>query len=385
MRAQLKPGDEVCDLGCGSGILGFLALQAGAAHVHAIEQSRVIETARALAAANRLERITFHHAPARDVALPRAVDWIVLEWMSPLGLDEFPLADFLDARTRFLSPQGGRCIPRVVDHNLTLVEDADAWSQLAAPWHQPYYGLNLDSVLPVALERTEELRVCADGFLAEPTVWQTIDLEGGLSFPSHGRFGAQRVRVPIVRDGTCHGIAAWFDADLGGGVRLSNHPGAPETHWPTVFAPLPAPTPVREGDEAVVDLARVRSPGRDDLVWSLELLREGHPVGSFRNSCPGSAVVQVEDAMLQTGRFAPQLTPEHSRILAFLSRVDGRTGARAIARQLAAAEPDLFPNFESALRWIVDGLGRTYAIEQERQGEPSVINYRGVSKRRDAG
>ena len=38
-------------MGCGAGVMSFLALQAGAGHVHAIECDSIIETARSLAEA----------------------------------------------------------------------------------------------------------------------------------------------------------------------------------------------------------------------------------------------------------------------------------------------------------------------------------------------
>src|SRR3990170_3644384 len=174
---QIKPGDTVCDLGCGSGIMSFFALQAGAGHVYAIEPEKIIETARALSVLNGLEdRITFYHASARDVNLPAKVDLIVMEWMSPLGLAEYPLSDFLDARQKFLSPHRGKCIPKRVNHFVVPVEDESAWHNVADPWQKPYFNLNLSLVLQKALDNSFELRSRADGFLGKPAVWLTVDL-----------------------------------------------------------------------------------------------------------------------------------------------------------------------------------------------------------------
>jgi len=55
IRAAVKPGARVLDAGCGSGILSFLALRAGASEVVAVDRDNV-ELARALARDNGLER-----------------------------------------------------------------------------------------------------------------------------------------------------------------------------------------------------------------------------------------------------------------------------------------------------------------------------------------
>ena len=48
----VKAGDVVADVGCGAGILSFLARRAGAKHVYAIESEAVIEMAKLVALKN---------------------------------------------------------------------------------------------------------------------------------------------------------------------------------------------------------------------------------------------------------------------------------------------------------------------------------------------
>src|SRR3569833_4448476 len=52
IRRVVKLGHAVADLGAGTGVLTFLALKAGAAHVYAIERSPMIEVARRVARAS---------------------------------------------------------------------------------------------------------------------------------------------------------------------------------------------------------------------------------------------------------------------------------------------------------------------------------------------
>ena len=50
IKAVVRPGDVVLDLGSGTGVLGLLALKAGAARVYQVDESPMIEVARGVAA-----------------------------------------------------------------------------------------------------------------------------------------------------------------------------------------------------------------------------------------------------------------------------------------------------------------------------------------------
>ena len=99
IQQVVKPGDVVVDLGAGTGILGFLALQAGAAKVFAIEQSDSMDLAKAVAAKNGMsDRIDFLNKNSKDVTLPVQADVIVSETLGSFGVDENTLEFTLDAR-----------------------------------------------------------------------------------------------------------------------------------------------------------------------------------------------------------------------------------------------------------------------------------------------
>jgi predicted RNA methylase len=52
LRAAIRPGAVVMDIGTGPGVMAVLACQLGAKSVYAIEPSEVVEVAREIAAAN---------------------------------------------------------------------------------------------------------------------------------------------------------------------------------------------------------------------------------------------------------------------------------------------------------------------------------------------
>src|SRR5208337_5024763 len=112
----VKSGDVVVDLGAGTGLLSFFAVEAGARHVYALEMGAMAEVAAAQIAANGLqERVTLIRERSSKVRLPGLCDLLVTETLSSFCFDdENIIEDVADARRRFLKP-GARIIPTACD------------------------------------------------------------------------------------------------------------------------------------------------------------------------------------------------------------------------------------------------------------------------------
>ena len=103
--ASVQPGDVVVDIGCGSGVLSFMACEAGARKVYAIEGGPVIEVARELAIDNGFaDRIEFLGGWSIEVGIPEPADVLISETIGNAGLDEGIVAWTFDARQRLLRP-----------------------------------------------------------------------------------------------------------------------------------------------------------------------------------------------------------------------------------------------------------------------------------------
>ena len=88
IREIVKDGDVVADIGTGSGVLAFFAIQAGASKVFAIESNEIIEDAERLARINGLEeKVVFIHGESDQVDLPEKVDVIISEIIGEFGLE----------------------------------------------------------------------------------------------------------------------------------------------------------------------------------------------------------------------------------------------------------------------------------------------------------
>jgi predicted RNA methylase len=114
LASAVKPGDVVLDVGAGTGIMGMLAVQAGAGKVYAVEPAGIAGLARQLVERNGMaDRIELIESAVESVELPERVDVLVGEWMGCYGVDENLLPSMVAARDRWLKP-GGAMLPEVV-------------------------------------------------------------------------------------------------------------------------------------------------------------------------------------------------------------------------------------------------------------------------------
>lgn len=98
----------VLDVGAGSGILSFFAIQAGAKKVYAVEASNMANHAELLVAANNLsDKIIVIAGKIEEIDLPEHVDCIVSEPMGYMLYNERMLETYLHAK-KWLSP--GNCL-----------------------------------------------------------------------------------------------------------------------------------------------------------------------------------------------------------------------------------------------------------------------------------
>src|SRR3990172_6538361 len=122
LRAAVKLGDIVVDIGTGTGIFALLACQYGAARVYAIEPNENIQVAKKLAKDNGfLDRIEFLQDISTKVSFIEKADVIISDLRGLLPLFEKNIPALLDARKRILKP-GGILIPKRDTLNVCIVE-----------------------------------------------------------------------------------------------------------------------------------------------------------------------------------------------------------------------------------------------------------------------
>lgn len=285
IRAVVRPGDRILDLGTGLGTYAFLAAQVGAERVWAVDRAPIVHVAAELAAANGLsDRVQVLRGDAADLELPAEIDVLVFE--------DFP-ATLLDARTHAvlaraqatLAPEG-TMIPRAARLNVAPVQSDDV-RRLIFPdpvdgVGEVGLGLEWGPLRPLLANHPRRGSLAPAQLLAPPL------RSPGL--PLHPLPDATELRVAGAWNTTAaaavHALALWFDLDLAPGVSLSNEPRARPEPWGQTILPLDPPLSAAGGArvEAAVWRERLSSGGPGWLAWEVSCageVRRGHEFGGL--------------------------------------------------------------------------------------------------------
>jgi len=273
----VRAGDVVVDIGCGSGILSFLACRAGARHVYAIESEAVIEMAKLVAAKNGFQdKITFFNDVSFAVELPEKADVIVTETMGTFGFEEGILGSLTDARDRFLKP-GGKLIPHSVELFLVPVEMPQFYEHVVEFWVHGCQGFDFSPIRELTVNNFHPLKLHEGTFLSEPArVEPIVFAETKLAEID------TKVSFYASRRGRCHGLAGWFNAELMPGLQISNGPGDKGSHWGLAFFPLDRPVVVDRGNRIQ---AEISSTGNGEYWhWKVDVNGQRFDQSSLRGT-----------------------------------------------------------------------------------------------------
>lgn len=353
LRRHLKDGARVMDLGAGIGILGFIALEEGAAEVIMVEPEPVIRAARKVAhALGVTDRVRFIESAAESITEPLEVDAILSVFTGNFLLEEDLLPSLFSARERFLAP-GGQLFPDAARMLVAPVEAAALYARMVAQWSTPAAGIDLSVLRGLAENAIFDAPRDQHGprVLATPGVLGEFDFHTASHAACNSSFECE-----ISVEGECHGLCGWFDARLGS-EWFSTGPTAESTHWSPLFLPVAEPVKLRVGQTVAITVHR---PSYGDWTWSLSV--DGR---LQRQSTFYANVTAPADLICRTPDYRPRRSEEAEALQYLLSLFDGEQSLSGIADALHRRFPRLYADSESALRSVQSASAR-FAVHGPR-------------------
>ncbi|MFA4874897.1 MAG: 50S ribosomal protein L11 methyltransferase [bacterium] len=234
VKAAVRPGDTVLDIGTGLGVLAIAAAKAGAQRVFAcdVDRAALAEARQNAKREGFAGKIKFIRGLSHDISIPARADVILCETVGSFAFDENILTTLSDARIRLLAREG-----RIVPARLEL------------------WGALLERV--PRLEMPAEIgRVSSRDLLSKPRMLDAIDFASSIPEWIH-----VQARFKIKHKGTVRALAVWPRAIWWGKELSDASPLLKPTHWKQGILPL-EPRVVTRCDSADIEL--IIQPHPDD-------------------------------------------------------------------------------------------------------------------------
>lgn len=217
MKAKIRPGDVVLEVGTGAGLLSCMAARLGARHVYSVEQSPVLyKIAQKVVKANGLaDKITLLNVHSKDLvalgAIKEPIDVFVTETIGTQGLEEGILL-VLEHVKPLLSAKA-KVIPESVVFKHCLVNMSGIREQVEVV--NPIFGFDL-SALNAEITTNQLYWMLA----IEP--WREVSTTGETPTYDLVDFTAREsnLTVEIIRDNVCDGMLNWAEFRLAKGISV---------------------------------------------------------------------------------------------------------------------------------------------------------------------
>ncbi|KAF4517113.1 hypothetical protein B566_EDAN008871 [Ephemera danica] len=223
-------------IGCGTGILSMFAAKAGARKVIGIECSNIVEYARQIVQANRLDEIvTIIKGKVEEVELPediQKVDIIISEWMGYCLFYESMLDTVLYARDKWLT-HDGLMFPDRATLFVCAIEDRQ-YKDEKINWWDDVYGFDMSSIRKVVTNAS---------MLKEVDLYTVKKEDLTFTAPFH---------LQVRRNDYVQALVTFFNIEFTKchmRIGFSTAPEAAYTHWKQTVFYLEDYLTVKKGEE----------------------------------------------------------------------------------------------------------------------------------------
>jgi protein arginine N-methyltransferase 1 len=350
INAVVKPGDVVLDIGCGTGVLGLLAMKAGAARVYQIDQSPMIQVARDVASANGYGQSTIGiHERSGRAKLPEKADVVVADQLSHFGIGAGMPEVFNDARRRLLKP-GARAIPRRIELFVVPVNFPDMW-RIASFWDKRHAGLKMSSARSIAFNTVYPSEKSPRRMLGKPARMFSFDL----TELTPERFSA-KAAIEVSAAGVMHGLSGWFVAELAPGVIMTNSPfRKSRIQRSAAFFPVEKPLALSKGDRLDITMTAIST--QNLLSWKVEVFNtKGREKARYVHSTLKGMSLMPEELAKTRPDFVPRLSDWGAARRSVMNQADGTRILAEIEREMLRLHSDLFPSIAHASEYVTKVL-----------------------------
>jgi len=336
LKNVVQPGDHVVEIGAGLGTYSFFAAEAGASRVTAIEGTSITAVAKTIARENGFsDRVEFIRGWYPRVKIPDSIDVVIFEDYPSRLFDAATFNLLRHIHEELLSP-GTRLVPNRAKLFAAPVYSESNWRVVGGlgEGNDSAYGVDWNSSRQYICNTPLRMPLNGDDLRHEPK--QLADIR--LDVPPDADALAGSADWLFAADTTIHGLAYWFEFEVGDGVWLSNEPGKEPGSWGYLYLPIPEPLKIRAGERLTSSVSpEVRSdktPGW--LVWNLGCggwSYSGHEFKSFAAS--------LSDIVQSSPSWIPRLSDEAHIERKILESADGTRTVDDIAAAIRPMIPKL--------------------------------------------
>lgn len=253
LERAVKPDSLVLEIGTGSGIVAMMAARAGARKVVTCEVNPILARVATETVANNgyADRITVVPRLSTQLTvgaggdLPEKADVFVSELINIGMLAPRMLSVLQHARTHLVKP-GGAIIPRASTVFAMLVETPELARINPV---KRIDGFDMSTFDVFRSPGYQQIDLGADAHSGLSDRFTALDFDFTRNMPEEGE---REIEVAVTRDGTCHGVAFWFDLFMDEEVVYQSESQARTNHWKQAMTFLDAPIQVRASDRLTI-------------------------------------------------------------------------------------------------------------------------------------